>query len=1449
MGAEGHHPPVTLRRPHIHHERGYGSLESQHGIRQSHQSRVVGVKMVKFTPETSTLGGDGPRHGPRRLPKAAVAELAARLRDDAEAVARALLPNRNWGRANRKELRSGTKGSLLVNIAGNDKGKWKDFETGEGGDMLDLAKREMGEEAGLEWARKWVGNTGDRAPARPRVSEAERAKEGAKRAEAKANEDAKKRVAAKSVWDRGVAPEGTQVEPYLTSRGCWPLPDGCDAVRYIGSTKNSDGKDFPALLVRASKPDGTFCGIQRTYLDREGEPRKAAGAASPKETKGILEDGAVWLTAPGAHDHMILAEGLETGLSLWQAAPDTGVVVALGVNNYANVAMPDTVRTVTIAVDVNKPDKNGRRAGEQHARIFADKWTAEGREVRLAFPGPVDGPECDFNDLLRTGGIEAVRAALAEAEVLQPRKAKIDADAKHDLIVSAHNMAVKARERATSKLIQDVEPPSPPKTLPLKEAEARIRTVLDRAIETAMRAIAPTRQHLKRIARRAAWKDARDLSPSDPRYWRGRERAAFLVSRRAAHMADFKNRLEAAGWLSDEPVPPPLLVTCTVGLGKTHQAMAAIKRAWEGSPIPVSVVWLVPEYELAAQAAGRFHALGIKTYIVKGRGQKHANGDPLCDLSELADEVGKSGASVRSSLCNYQGARCAFRNTCGYYEQGTSVPDGNVVIIAAHNAVSNGILPGDILFAGITIIDETPIQQMALGDGLRRSGTVDGLRVLADREDGPWVNSAVRKPLQAFVALAEQPELGGADWKKFLIDRGVGRVSLIDASLAGALDALSKALSASMIIGTPGDPEGVKASLGRSRGKLRDLRDAIAIVEALARDWDQNRPRLQSFDVRFESERGGEPVRRWHAFGAPHTPPDNLPFIVLDATANEGEARTVFGKNLQVELVEVEQNLFTTQIASHTFSRAWLGIVGEKFNDDPGGVRNRERMLRFMIRLAQKHGPGNLLVITYKTLATCDSWKTAAKEHGFLLKWFGALSGHDDAKDCGALAVIGREISPPLQVEDSCRVLYAHDPKPLLITSGTPAHWYSSTERGFWLADGRPIGANVDTHGDPRVAARLGQVRDAGLTQAIGRLRAARAVQPNALYLFNRIPTGLPVHHLAALDEIEQLVELDAAVDIGGPLPLERTTLSEKAPGIFIGRDGETVGRSGQFERIRWTIGAIINKSISFRHALCASGSAYITYMQNRIRPLVAGYIPDVRRSYGIAVAKQPFSNFSREKNGLPSIPDIGLETALFEERLAAELQVAEGRLVAFEVAADGLNEAEARLGDPCLPSGELIEACAAVRLCYGEGHRTRLDLLATADALARFSLSTDRDAQVAALDAEREEVLTDLKVLRGEALDAMLSVMRVCLDRLDPQVIERNNRPRLSSDKGQLNPLRERDVGVVLSLLQTAQEMAMPLPPDIAERPFMGFLDGLLEQIRFLPVEALPGAVREYVQ
>jgi putative DNA primase/helicase len=141
-------------------------------------------------------------------------------------------------------------------------------------------------------------------------------------------DDAKRIATAQRLWKASAPVAGTLGEHYLTvHRGIrcpshgWP-----EAVRFHPGSR--------ALIVAATLLDGTVQAVQRVLLTAEGAKisREDAERLSPptnKVTNGVQVSAAIRLPALLPDAPLLLAEGPETGLSVW-AATGAETWVALG---------------------------------------------------------------------------------------------------------------------------------------------------------------------------------------------------------------------------------------------------------------------------------------------------------------------------------------------------------------------------------------------------------------------------------------------------------------------------------------------------------------------------------------------------------------------------------------------------------------------------------------------------------------------------------------------------------------------------------------------------------------------------------------------------------------------------------------------------------------------------------------------------------------------------------------------------------------------------------------------------------------------------------------------------------------------------------------------------------------------------------------------------------------
>jgi hypothetical protein len=125
-------------------------------------------------------------------------------------------------------------------------------------------------------------------------------------------------------------------------------------------------------------------GVHRTYLDHDG--RGKAPVSPNKMMLGPCRGGVVRL-APRSTP-LLVGEGIETCLSAMQASGHTAWA-ALSTSGLKSLELPSYVQDVIILADGDPP-------GKQAATYAADRWTRQGRRVRIA-NAPAGS---DFNELL-----------------------------------------------------------------------------------------------------------------------------------------------------------------------------------------------------------------------------------------------------------------------------------------------------------------------------------------------------------------------------------------------------------------------------------------------------------------------------------------------------------------------------------------------------------------------------------------------------------------------------------------------------------------------------------------------------------------------------------------------------------------------------------------------------------------------------------------------------------------------------------------------------------------------------------------------------------------------------------------------------------------------------------------------------------------------------------------
>ncbi len=305
-----------------------------------------------------------------------------------------------------QKWRWGSKGSFVLEMHGRKRGTWHDKESERGGGPFHLIAHArscaMGE--AIAFARDWTGgtpNAGVDYKAEQAARQADRDRKAREHAAADAEDEAKAVAVAQRMWRQAVAIEGTVAERYLRDARRIPavaLPP--DAIRFHRQTLS--------LMVGATLPDGTVRGVQRVHLTPEGQKRPHTLEEPTKATNGRMVGGAA-VRLPGAIDGpLLLAEGPETGLSVWAA---TGHETWIALGGMGGLVLPPGRQMVACRDDDPK-----HSPGDRKMSGLVAAWRAAGHRIAVATPWPFrQYDKTDFNDTLKLDGVRGARRRIEAA--------------------------------------------------------------------------------------------------------------------------------------------------------------------------------------------------------------------------------------------------------------------------------------------------------------------------------------------------------------------------------------------------------------------------------------------------------------------------------------------------------------------------------------------------------------------------------------------------------------------------------------------------------------------------------------------------------------------------------------------------------------------------------------------------------------------------------------------------------------------------------------------------------------------------------------------------------------------------------------------------------------------------------------------------------------------------
>lgn len=335
----------------------------------------------------------------------------------AERVALELLGQPNVHLSRKHELRYGSRGAFAVNL---NLGVWFDFESGDGGGVLDLVEREVG---GRAAAFTWLKERGllPGSPSVSRVLVLARAPGPAKRALGRLPSSS----LPGAMWGASGLPDGSQGRQYLAGRFAWPPVDFGPALP--GSVRWLVRADSPA-----ADPDAGWYGLPRgavgalvfAYrLAGQAEVRAVSLLALSSAAQRVLwgrtrakirtfgvRKGALFEARPGVPNGPVhICEGEVDAIALAVALEPRAAVYAMGGTSGARLLVVPGSSPIVLHAD-------GGRDGRGAAELARQGLAASGRECRVVWYGRGEDPASAREVALSARAARHEKAGVAPAD-------------------------------------------------------------------------------------------------------------------------------------------------------------------------------------------------------------------------------------------------------------------------------------------------------------------------------------------------------------------------------------------------------------------------------------------------------------------------------------------------------------------------------------------------------------------------------------------------------------------------------------------------------------------------------------------------------------------------------------------------------------------------------------------------------------------------------------------------------------------------------------------------------------------------------------------------------------------------------------------------------------------------------------------------------------------------
>ena len=571
-----------------------------------------------------------------------------------------------------------------------------------------------------------------------------------------------------------------------------------------------------------------------------------------------------------------------------------------------------------------------------------------------------------------------------------------------------------------------------------------------------------------------------------------------------------------------KPDPVSWAARIETAIGKTAQA---IRGAAAAAKAGYSIVYAAPTHALLGELAERFAAEGVEARVYRG----YTSPDPdapdqaMClDLPAIED----AKAAVRpipSTVCerkiDSEKHLCRLHNRCGmerqrqanapvwlvphallFHGKPGAIPAPDAVVI--DEGVTMGALPDKPARMSLDAIQHAPVDPNDKAPAFTNAANdldtarANLLRALRDHhDDGPLQRAIL---LRHGVTAASAASAYSLEWQR-LRDPGITPGMEPRARKALAAAVAQHNTDAKLLAGIWSEVRAFLAGSAEASGRLSLRYD-------------------QETEARILERRSLDNVRdTWAA-----------PALLIDATLPEAPLlEPVMGHRVEVKAditARWSPHVKVRQIIGAPVTARKLGIVGE--DEDPGEdapAGSPKRVVVDLMRLIRLRAalvsPRTVVVIAPMKLI--ERLKDLGLPENVETGHFGAIAGIDRWSTAAGLICVGRLQPGPGIAEPLAGIITGTVPHEIEPNPKGGGRWYRRTPGVIRLADGKGVAVERSRHPDSMVEALRWQITEAGLIQAVGRLRALRRgpEAPAFLDIINDVPLPISVDAVATWDD------------------------------------------------------------------------------------------------------------------------------------------------------------------------------------------------------------------------------------------------------------------------------------------------------------------------------------------